>query len=148
MFQTALSLISTVLLAVLIVLLLKFKRELPDIQQVLDDVGASISEQLGDIFAKPAVSKAMSVLGQKSGEVRANKALRNKAAEGLLARFPSAKFILDQLDITPIEGLQLMNDPIVGPMIQGALQKGLSGLSKGFGSGASQSRPSGELGKV
>ena len=101
MLGTIFSVVSTVLLAILIMLLLKFQRSIPDIQQVLDDVGASISEQLGDIFAKPAVSKAMSVLGQKSGEARAGKALRNKAAEGLLQQYPSIKFILEQLDLTP-----------------------------------------------
>lgn len=144
MLETILIVLNTFLLGALIAILLKFKQAIPDIQQILDDVGHSISEQMTQIFEKPQVSRAMSVLGKQSGEVRATKALRNKAADGLLAQYPSIKMVLDQLDISPIEGLQLMNDPIVGPMIKGALAKGIKGLTQGQKS----SRRSGELGRI
>lgn len=139
MLLTVLSVLNASLLGVLIILLLKFKSEIPDIQQVLDDVGASIGEQFAGIFEKPAVTKAMSVLGKKSGEVRADKALRSKAANAILDQFPSARFILEQLDMTPEEGLQLLRDPMVGPYIQNMLSKGAQGLG-GF-LGSSSGRP-------
>lgn len=145
MLLTALIILNTILLGALIIFLLKFKESMPDIQQVLDDVGASISSQLSEIFSKPAVSKAMSVLGKKSGEVRANKALRNKAANALLGQYPSVGLILDQLDMTPVEGLQLMKDPLIGPIIQGALSGGLKGFSQGQ---KKTKQSSGELGRV
>ena len=113
-----------------------FSRTIPEI---LNDVGASIGEQFGEIFEKPTVKQAMSLMGKKSGEVRASNALRNKAADKLLEGVPSINFILDQLDLTPVEGLQLMNDPLIGPIIKGALQKGFKGL-------VGQSNPSNEYG--
>lgn len=138
MFLTALSLANTVLLALLIMFLLRFKRSIPDIQQVLDDVGASIGDQLAGLFEKPMVKRAMSTLGKKSGEVRANSALRDKAADKLLEGVPSVGFILDQLDLSPTEGLQLLQDPLVGPFIKNAIAGGLKGFKGGgFGGGGS-----------
>jgi len=101
---------------------------MPDIDEVLSDVGVSIGEQLKEIFENPTVKKAYSILGKKGAEVKADTALRNKAADKLLEGYPSIGFILDQLDLTPVEGLQLLKDPLIGPFIQGALQKGLKGL--------------------
>ena len=132
--------INTVLLTSLALVLLKIKRGIPDFEQVFDDFGGSVSEILNKNFSKPAVSKAMSVLGSKSGEARANKALRNKAANAVLAKQPLIKMALEELDISPLEGLQLMNDPVVGPMIQGLMARGAQGLSnmgKGLGGGQS-----------
>jgi len=124
--------------------MLRLKRSIPDLLQgALNDVGA----QFAEIFEKPMVKRSMSVLGKQSGDVRADKALRNKAAEGLLAKVPSAQFILDQLDMTPIEGLQLLNDPLIGPIIKNALAGGLKGF-KGFGQGKKSGSSSGELGRV
>lgn len=154
---TILSVANTVLLGVLIIFLLKFKRSIPDIQQVLDDVGQSIGEQFSGIFEKPAVSKAMSVLGKKSGMVRADAALRKKAADGIIQQIPAAGFVLDQLGMTAEEGLRLLNDPMIGPMIQNMLSKGTGGLQNlltGFGSGggslpsASSSGNNGEFNKI
>ena len=108
---------------------LYLRRTLP---VILTDVGMSVGEQLSEVFEKPTVKQAMSLMGKKSGEVRADSALRNKAADKLLEGYPSIGFILDQLDLSPVEGLQLMKDPLIGPFIQGALQKGLKGLGKGF----------------
>ena len=130
MFETILSVVSTVLLGALIIIMLKFKRDMPDIQHVLDDVGASIGEQMTEIFEKPSVSKAMSVLGKQSGEVRADKALRNKVANKILDQYPSIGFILEQLDLSPIEGVKLLNDPLVGPWIKGMISKATSGFLK------------------
>lgn len=96
--------------------------------QILFDVGESIGEHFSEIFEKPTVKQAMSVMGKKSGEVRADAALRNKAADKLLEGYPSIGFILDQLDLTPVEGLQLLRDPLIGPTIQGMIQKGINKL--------------------
>jgi len=98
---------------------------------ILDDVAISIGEQLSGIVEKPAVKQAMSMMGNKSGEVRADKALRSKAADAILAQYPSINLVLDQLDMTPVEGLQLLNDPLIGPFIKGAISKGLQGFMKG-----------------
>lgn len=131
MLQLLLTFLSLILTPLLTYALLKlyFNRTIPEI---LNDVGASIGEQFGElfgeIFEKPTVKQAMSLMGKKSGEVRANAALRNKAADKLLEGYPSIGFVLDQLDLTPVEGLQLLKDPLIGPFIQGALQKGLKGL--------------------
>lgn len=133
MLGTILSVVSTILLVVVIVLLASFKRSIPDVQEVLDDVGASISEQLGVMFEKPTVKAAMSQLGKKSGEVRASTALRNKVATQAMNQFPGLKLILDQFDITPVEGLQLMQDPLIGPLIQGALGRATGALQKAAG---------------
>jgi len=150
---TVLTLINTVILASLVIVLYIFKRSIPDIQQVLDDVGASVGEQFSGIFEKPAVSKAMSVLGQKSGEVRADKALRKKAANALIQQIPAAGFVLDQLGMTAEEGLRLMNDPMIGPLIQNMLQKGTGGIQNllgglGGGGGSPSSPPSRNNGDV
>jgi hypothetical protein len=131
--KTIISVVATTLLT-LGLLVFYLRRTLPDIQTILNDVGASVSGQLKEAFLDPNVKKAFSILGKQSGEVRANDALREKAADKLLEGYPAIGMILDQLDLTPIEGLQLMNDPLVGPMIRGALQKGLEGLQGGGGS--------------
>mgnify|MGYP001325558709 CR=1 FL=1 len=133
MLKTIISVVATTLLT-LGLLVFYLRRTLPDIQTILNDVGASVSGQLKEAFLDPNVKKAFSILGKQSGEVRANDALREKAADKLLEGYPAIGMILDQLDLTPIEGLQLMNDPLVGPMIRGALQKGLEGLQGGGGS--------------
>lgn len=130
-----LSVVSTVLLVLMIMFLYKFKRSIPDIQQVLDDVGSSIGEQLTSIFEKPVVKASMTNLSKKSGEVRADKALRNRVAEKAIGSNVLLKKALDYFDVTPIEGLQLMNDPMIGPFIQrfiANLAQGGQGLLKGF----------------
>jgi hypothetical protein len=100
-------------------------------QNVLDDVGG----QLQEIFANPTIKKAYSILGNKSGEVRADKGLRNKVATKIIDQYPIVEKLLDQFDITAEEGLRLMQDPIIQPFIQGFLQNGLGGL--GIGSDSS-----------
>lgn len=131
MLVTALIVLNTMLLGALIIILFTFKAAIPDIQQVLDDVGASISEQMAQIFEKPSVSRAMSVLGKESGSKRASAALKNKVAEKALGSNILAKKALEYLDITPLEGFELMNDPTFGPVIRnmiGGFSKGLGGL--------------------
>lgn len=133
-------------MSLLIVFLIKFQRSIPDIQEVLNDVGGSIADQFSGIFEKPVVKKAYSVLGKQSGEKRADKALRKKAANALIDQIPAAGFVLDQLGMTPEEGLKLMNDPMIGPLIQNMLQKGTGGIQSAlanFGvNGAGNSPPS------
>lgn len=129
MFELLLTVLSPILTAGLTALLLSFyfKRTIPTI---LNDVGEDIGEQFSNIFEKPTVKQAMSVMGKRSGEVRASDALRNKAANKILESYPSIGFILDQLNLSPIEGVQLINDPLIGPMIKGVISKGLQNLGK------------------
>jgi len=84
------------------------------IQSVLNDVAGQINE----IFANPTIKKAYSVLGSKSGEVRADEATRNKFAEALIGEMPALGMILERFDLTPIEALKLYNDPLIGPILQ------------------------------
>jgi len=115
--------------------LLRLKASIPDVEQILVDVGGSISEQLKEIFEGAPVKRAMSVLGKQSGEVRADKALKNRVAEKALGGNVLLKKALEYLDITPMEGLELMGDPTVGPVIRNLMagfQKGGSNLLSGF----------------
>jgi len=137
---TSLCLLNTILLLVMGVFLLKFKRSIPDIQQVLNDVGGSITEQLANIFKEgvqsPVVSKAMGILGKASGEVRADKATKKKVIDAVMDQQPGLSMILEKIGISPEEGFSLLRDPTFGPIIQGFLVKGLGGLGKmtqGFG---------------
>ena len=145
---TALSLSSTVMVAVLIVFLYKFNRGIPDlIQGVLNDVGG----QLDEIFKNPVVKGVMSSMGKKSGDVRANKALKNKVAEKALGGNVLLKKALEYLDITPMEGLELMGDPTVGPVIRNLMagfQKGGSNLLSGLGGGNSPNISHGNSNRV
>ncbi len=94
-------------------------------QDVLNDVG----EQFTQVFQEPNVKRAFTILGKKSGESRANTALRSKAANAIIDRIPSIRMILEELDIEPIEGLELLNDPLIGPVLQGFLKIGAEGLA-------------------
>lgn len=142
-----LSLSSTVMLAVLIVFLYKFKRGIPDFKQIFDDLGLNISKVFQESFEKPSVSKAMSVLGSKSGEVRADKALQKRVAAQAIDKIPGIGLILKQFDLTPIEGLKLMNDPVIGPLIQRGLAMAQGAISKATqGGGGQQNSSSGKVG--
>ena len=88
------------------------------IQSVLNDVGESISEQINANFSTPSVKRAMSVLGKESGAVRTNAALQNKVADKVISENPIIARVLDYFDISPLEGLQLMNDPMFSGLIQ------------------------------
>lgn len=140
MLVTALSVFNAIALLALIMILLKFKRSIPDI---LQDAFNQIGEQLTKIFKDPMVSRSMSVLGKKSGDVRASKALRNRVAEKAIGQSPLIARALDYFDLSPIEGLQLMNDPVVGPIIQrtiGSLQQGLGNMNFGNNGGGGSFR--------
>lgn len=130
MLTAILSALTTVLLTIQIVFMLKFKRSLPDIQQVLDDVGGDIGQQLSEVFSQKQVSSKMSDLGKKSGEARAAKATRNKVINYAMDQQPAIKMILNQVGLSPEEGFALLRDPTFGPIIQGFLNKGMSGLAK------------------
>lgn len=122
----------------IILLILYIRRSIPNLMQnVLNDVGSQIT----DIIAEPNVKRAMSILGSKSGEVRADNALRTKAADAIVGQSPVIERILSEIDITPLEGLKLMNDPIFGPYIQTAIQKFTEGISGGGGSSNSGGIP-------
>lgn len=138
MLITILSVFNACALLVMIVFLYIFKRSIPILlQDALNDVGA----QLNEMFKNPQVSRAMSVLGKKSGEARAATALRNKAAKAMIGQTPALGMIAKQLGFTELEAVSLMNDPMFGPLIQkgiGMAQKALSGAAGGsFPSGSS-----------
>ena len=135
-----LSVVSTVLLAFVIMFLYKFKRSIPDIQQILDDVGSSIGEQLTGIFEKPIVKASMTQLGKKSGEFRADKALKTRVAEKALGQSIIVKKALEYFGLSPLEGIELMRDPTFGPIIQGFIAKGGQGLLGDLGGGNSPGR--------
>ena len=138
MLVTCLIVLNTVLLGALIVLLATFKRGLPDLLQgALNDVGGQLSE----IFEKPQVQRAMSVLGKKSGDVRADKALKNRVADKALGQSVIVKKALDYFGLSALEGLELMRDPTFGPIIQGFISKGGQGLLKGFNSPGNVNSP-------
>lgn len=128
MLVTSLIVLNTILLLGLIVLLATFKRGLPNLLQgALNDVG----KQLSGIFKEPQVKRAMSVLGKQSGEVRADKALKNKVAEKALGQSVIVKKALDYFGLSALEGIELMQDPTFGPIIQGFISKSSQGLLSG-----------------
>lgn len=101
------------------------------IQQVLNDVGGSISEQITSTFAEPNVKRAMTIIGRKGNEQRTDNNLRERVADKVLGASPLIGKVLDYFDITPLEGLQLYHDPIIGPFIQGAIESyGKGGTEK------------------
>ena len=128
--------LSCVLTAVLTVGILAFylRRTMPDIQAILDDVGAGISETFEGTFKNPAVKNFMSQMGKKSGDVRADKALKSRVADKALGQSVIVKKALDYFGLSALEGIELMQDPTFGPIIQGFIQKGGQGLLKGFNS--------------
>lgn len=113
-------------------LLIYLKKSIPKlIQNVLDDVGGQITATLKD----PQVKHAMSIMGKKSGEVRADSALRERVADSVISQSPVIERVLEELDITPIEGLKLMNDPLFAPIINQVMGKLKSGQGEGSGGG-------------
>lgn len=98
------------------------KRSLPIlIQSVLNDVG----EQLNEIFANPTVKKAYTILGKQGAEVKHDEALRNRVAEKAISESPALKKVLEYFEVTPIEGLKLLNDPLLQPIIAKFTQGGI-----------------------
>lgn len=96
------------------------------IQQAINDVSSQISENFQAVFETPSVQRAMSVLGKKSGQVRAEKAVLNKFSDNLPEIMPSLGILAEKLDMEPLEMMQLVNDPLVGPTIQKFLGKFIS----------------------
>lgn len=107
-------------------------RSIPElVQNVLNDVG----KQLEKTFENPTIRKAYGILGQKSGDARAEKALRVKVADKVMDENPIIKKALEYFDIEPLEGLQLLNDPMIGPLIQGYISKLQGGIHGNPGQG-------------
>lgn len=135
MLGTVLQLVSIVLSASVIIFLYIFKRGIPIlIQDGLNTVGETLSE----LFEKPVVKASMSHLGKMSGDVRAAKALKKRVAETVVSKNLLLKKGLEYLDISYEEGLELMADPTLGPVIRNvmaSLQDGASGLLGGLGGG-------------
>jgi len=145
---TCLSVLNTILIAVFIVFLYKFKASIPDLLQgALNDVG----EQLSGIFKEPQVKRAMSVLGKESGKVRASDALKNKVAEKAIGSSVLLKKGCEYFGITPVEAIELMQDPTFGPIIQGFVVKGsqaIAGLGGGHNNPGGYMSPSSNRGNV
>ena len=138
MLGTVLQLVSIVLTASLIMFLYIFKRSLPDFGQVFDNLGGDISAAFSEIVSKPVVKASMSQLGSKSGDVRAARALKKRVADTVVSKNLLLKKGLEYLDISSVEGLELMADPTLGPVIRNvmaSLQDGASGLLGGLGGG-------------
>lgn len=130
MLETIVSIVLTALLTLLL-LSLYVKRTLPNIlEDVAIGAGESITEKLKETFENPNVKRAFSILGNKSGEARADKALQNKAANAVVGQSPVISLALEKIGITPLEGLKLMNDPIFGPTIQGMIASFTQGQKK------------------
>lgn len=133
-FQLSLSVILTSLVT-LGLLALYMRRTIP---KILQDVGADIGEQFKEIFVDPNVSRAMSIIGKKSGQVRHDAAAENALAEGLLNNVaPEIRMILDKIDPELINkygpetilGLAAK----YGPLIQRFLPGGLGSLGNMLG---------------
>lgn len=120
----------------------KFERELPDFQQIFDDFGEGIGKTFAEGVKDPMVKRAMTTLGAKSGEARASKALQKKVADKIVGQNVLLQKGLEYLDISSVEGLELMNDPTLGPVIRNMMAqiaKGAGGLLGGGGGGGSVS---------
>lgn len=125
------------------ILIYFIRRALPElVQDVLNDVGQSIGKQFKNVFADPNVKRAMSILGKESGESRASDALKSRVADKMMNQNFVIKKALEYFDLTPLEGVQLMNDPTFGPLIQNAIGSLMQKVSGGGGSS------SGRLGEV
>ncbi len=138
MWGTVLQLVSIVLTAALIVFLYIFKRGLPDFGQVFGNLGKDISATLEEIVTNPTVKASFSNMGKLSGDVRAANALRKRVADTVVGKNLLLKKGLEYLDISSEEGLELMADPTLGPVIRNvmaSLQDGASGLLSGVGGG-------------
>jgi len=132
---TYLSLLIAFMLGYLIIKLYNFQRSLPDFQQVFDEFGEGLGKTFTEGLQNPTVKRAMGVLGKKSGEVRASDALKNKVATKVMGQNILLKKALEWLDISPTEGLELMGDPMLGPVVRNLMAsfaKGGQGLLSGF----------------
>ena len=114
----------------LVMLALYMRRTIPNL---LGDVSDSIGEALTSIIKDPMSKRAMSILGQKSGDVRHNKAAENALATGILNNMaPEIQLILDRIAPNFIEeygpDTALALAAKYGPLIQQFLpQLGLGG---------------------
>jgi len=103
------------------------------IPRILNDVGSDIGEQFQEIFTKPAVSRAMSVLGTKSGEVRHNASAEKALANGILDNVaPELRIILDRIapDLLENYGPETLLSLYAkyGPLINQMLPNGIGSL--------------------
>ena len=141
MLGTVLQLVSIVLTASLIMFLYIFKRSLPDFAQVFDNLGGDISATFKEIVTNPTVKASFSNMGKQSGDIRAAKALKKRVADTVVSKNLLLKKGLEYLDISSVEGLELMADPTLGPIINNVmanLQSGASGVLGGLGGGQRQ----------
>jgi len=99
-------------------------------------VGADIGKQFSEIFTKPAVKQAMSIMGKESGRVRHDAAAEKALANGILDNVaPELRIILDRVAPDLIENygpetlLSLYSK--YGPLINQFLPNGLGSLNVG-----------------
>lgn len=118
MLVTALFVGVTCSLATFGLLYLYMRKAIPNLMQdVLTDVG----EELKEIFANPTIKKAYSFMASQSHVARADNALREKVAGKIVGQSAVLGKALEYLDISPVEGLKLLNDPLLQPIIGGLL---------------------------
>ncbi|MBA7530797.1 hypothetical protein ES705_23008 [subsurface metagenome] len=133
---TYLSLIIAFMLGYLIIKMYNFEHSLPDFQQIFDEFGGGISATFKEIVTNPTVKASFSNMGKQSGDVRAARALKKRVADTVVGKNLLLKKGLEYLDISSVEGLELMADPTLGPVIRNimaSLQDGASGLLSGVG---------------
>ena len=108
------------------------RRYIPSLmQQAINDIGEQLTEGITANIKDPQVKRAMSIIGKKSGDVRADKALREKISNKIIEESPLIGKVLEYFDVTPYEGLKLLNDPFLAPWIQKFLASGVMPTQEG-----------------
>ncbi|GAI25173.1 unnamed protein product, partial [marine sediment metagenome] len=115
---TYLSVLIAFMLGYLIIKMYNFERSLPDFAQIFDNLGGDISATFKEIVTNPTVKASFSNMGKQSGDVRAAKALKKRVADTVVSKNVLLKKGLEYLDISSVEGLELMADPTLGPVIR------------------------------
>ena len=126
MIEAFFSVLAVILMVAQIIYVAKLKRAIPSIDEIVD----TFVEQMEEVFSKPQIKRAMSLLGKQGAEVKASGALREKVADNIMSQYPAIGLILDQFGLSPLEGLQLLNDPIIGRWIRGFLEGQAGGILK------------------
>jgi len=88
---------------------------------VVPNIGRAFQQGISETFAEPNVKRAMSILQSQGVESRVDNTTREKVADKVMESYPIAQKALEYFNITPIEGLKLMNDPMFAPIIQKAI---------------------------
>ena len=119
---------------------LAFEGFIDDFQASLENIAAEQAQNVKEVLAEPTVKRAMGIIGARSGEVRADKALRTKVANIAVEQSPLLGKVLEAFNLTPLEGLKILNDPLIRPMIEKFAQgQGLAATNPGQRQGSEMS---------